>query len=79
MVTVYRSHGLRLVIFVNDHAPAHVHVFGDGEIKVSLRGADGQPELIWADRMARTDIRRAMQIVGERQLDLIAKWEEIHG
>jgi hypothetical protein len=28
MVTVYRAHGLRVVIFTDDHEPAHVHVFG---------------------------------------------------
>ena len=36
MVTVFRAHGLRVVIFVNDHKPAHVHVFGDGEAKINL-------------------------------------------
>jgi len=29
MVTVLRAHGLRVVIYTNDHRPAHVHVFGD--------------------------------------------------
>jgi len=28
MVTVFRGNGLRVVIFINDHPPAHVHVFG---------------------------------------------------
>ncbi len=34
MVTVLRAHGLRVVIYANDHRPAHVHVFGDGEAKI---------------------------------------------
>jgi hypothetical protein len=34
IVTVLRAEGLRVVIFVNDHQPAHVHVFGDGEAKI---------------------------------------------
>jgi hypothetical protein len=37
-----------VVIFVNDHLPAHVHVFGDGEAKINLCGAEGLPELVWA-------------------------------
>ena len=31
MVTIYRAHGLRVIIFTDDHEPAHVHVFGDGQ------------------------------------------------
>ncbi len=51
MVTVLRGHGLRVVIFLNDHEPAHVHVFGDGEAKINLPNGDGGPELIWAQSM----------------------------
>ena len=58
MVTVLRAEGLRVVIFVNDHQPAHVHVFGDGEAKINLTGAGGTPELIWADRMTRGEVRQ---------------------
>ena len=79
MVTVLRADGLRLVIFVNDHLPAHVHVFGDGEAKIDLLGADGTPVLIWADGMSRGDVRRAMRLVVEQQKFLLARWEEIHG
>jgi hypothetical protein len=38
-VTVHRAHGFRFVIFTNDHAPPHVHVFGQGgEAKIVLEG-----------------------------------------
>lgn len=49
MVTVLRGDGLRLVIYLNDHLPAHVHVFGDGEVKINLLGLNNKPELVWAD------------------------------
>src|SRR5258708_1450502 len=49
----FRARGLRVVIFVNDHQPAHLHVFGDGEAKINLFGADGTPELVWVDGMTR--------------------------
>ena len=78
MVTVLRAHGLRVVVFANDHEPAHVHVFGDGEAKINLRGADGAPALVWADGMSRGEVRRAMRIVVEQQAFLLARWEEIH-
>lgn len=79
MVTVFRAGGLRVVIFANDHRPAHVHVFGDGEAKIDLRGVDGAPVLVWADRMNRAEVRRAMKIVAEQQAFLIERWEFIHG
>jgi Domain of unknown function (DUF4160) len=79
MVTVLRAHGLRVVIFANDHQPAHVHVLGDGEAKINLLGAGGVPELVWAESMSRGEIRRAMRIVSEQQAVLLARWEEIHG
>ncbi len=79
MVTVHRAHGLRVVIFVDDHAPAHVHVFGDGEAKINLLGADDAPEMLSAAGMSRADLRRAMRIVKEQQAYLLERWSEIHG
>lgn len=79
MVTIFRAHGLRIVIFTDDHEPAHVHVFGDGHTKINLIGADGRPELIWADGAKRNEVRRAMQVVTEEQAAFLARWREIHG
>jgi len=79
MVTVYRAPGLRVVIFTNDHEPAHVHVFGDGEAKINLAGPDGEPELVWAVDMTRGEIRRAFSIVVEQRDALLAHWSAIHG
>lgn len=78
MVTVHRAHGLRVVIFVDDHEPAHVHVFGDGEAKINLMG-EGAPELLSAAGMTRADLRRAMRIVKEQRAFLLERWSEIHG
>ena len=79
MVTVLRAYGLRVVIFVNDHQPAHVHVFGDGEAKINLLGGDGAPALVWADGMNRGEVRRTMNVVAEQQAFLLGRWEDIHG
>ncbi|MEP9388729.1 DUF4160 domain-containing protein [Mesorhizobium sp. KR9-304] len=43
MVTVLCIDGFRIVIFLDDHEPAHVHVFGDGEAKINLVSAGGRP------------------------------------
>lgn len=45
MVTIHRAHGLRFVMFLNDHAPAHVPVFGNGEAKINLGGEADSLEL----------------------------------
>ena len=79
MVTVYRAHGLRFIIFVDDHLPAHVHVFGDGHIKVNLVGPDGAPDIVTIEGMKRGDVRHAMQIVAEQQAYLLSRGSEIHG
>jgi Domain of unknown function (DUF4160) len=79
MVTIFRAHSLKVVIFVDDHEPAHVHVFRDGQAKINLVGSEGKPELIWAEGMKRSDVRRAMAIVVEQQKAFLARWRDIHG
>lgn len=74
MVTIYRASGLSIVIFLDDHELAHVHAFGDGQAKINLIGPGGEPELIWADGMKRSDIRRAMKIVTEQQDRFLDRW-----
>ena len=79
MVTVLRAVGLRVVIYTNDHLPAHVHVFGDGEAKINLLGPGNVPILVWADRMSRGEVRRAMRVVTRESGFLLRRWGEIHG
>ena len=79
MVTVHREGGFRIVIYKDDHVPAHVHVIGDGEVIVNLSGADGQPEVRQHHGSTTADIRKALRIVTGRLVVLLAKWREIHG
>lgn len=80
MVTVYRSAGLRVVIFTDDHEPAHVHVFGDGQAKINLFGAkDDGVVLVWVDGMTKSEARRALRLVTEHRVLLLRRWREIHG
>ena len=79
MVTIHRAHGLRVIIFTDDHDPAHVHVFGDGQAKINLIGPDGAPTLVWAEGMKANELRRAVQLVRNQQEQFLARWREIHG
>jgi hypothetical protein len=67
IVTVFRAHGLWVVIFVDDHFPAQVHVFGDGQTKINLIGPDGALELIWTEGTTRAEVREAVQVVTEQR------------
>lgn len=77
MVTVLRSLGLRVVIYLNDHEPAHVHVYGDGQARIDL--TDARPTVIEQRRMTRGELRKALELVAEHQAALLQRLEEIHG
>lgn len=79
MVTVHREAGLRFIIFVDDHEPAHVHVIGDGKAKINLSGTDGKPELVYNDGLKAGDLRKALRIVAEQQAMLMQRWDKHHG
>ena len=79
VVTALRAQGPRVVIFADDHLPAHVHVFGDGHAKINLIGAGGAPDLVWADGMTRAELRRAMRLMGTHQSLLLARGRAMHG
>ena len=79
MVTVLRSGGLRVVIYLDDHQPAHVHVIGDGEAKIELGVVSDGVTLIWSRGLSRGDLRAAMRLVGDHRDHLLAEWRRIHG
>lgn len=80
MVTVTRIGGLRVVIYSNDHRPAHVHVIGAGcEAVFKLHCPGGPPELrenYGFSRQALDGIKRALAVQVAR---LCNEWETIHG
>ena len=80
MPTVLRVHGLRFVIWPNDHSPPHVHVFSsDAEATISLGEPSGNPRLVENRRMGKRDVARALKAVREHRLMLMRRWSEIHG
>ena len=69
--------GFRVVVYADDHEPAHVHVFGDGAAKINLAGASGEPVLVRAVAMKRSEVRRATALVREHGESFLARWREI--
>lgn len=79
MVTIHRAFGFRFMIFSNDHAPPHIHVFGQsGEAKISFIGVD---EVIvdWVVGIGRQDMRQILAEVLEHRDRMVAEWERLHG
>ncbi len=77
MPTVLRKSGFNFKINIHDHAPAHIHVWHQGqqvlinfEDVVSIRRNYG---------LSRNELRQALVIVREYQSFLQTKWREIHG
>ena len=80
MIRIVGEGSFRILIYTRDHEPAHVHVLGSGgEAKVQL-GLDGEPPiLIEAQRLKRSDVRKAVDLVEVHQDMLWTAWRRIHG
>lgn len=80
MPTVFSFRGWRVVIYPNDHRPAHVHVVGpDSEALFFLHCITGQVSLRENYGMSRRDVGIVRRKLAERIDELCATWEEIHG
>jgi len=74
--TVLRIDGLRVVIYPNDHPPAHVHVIGRGwVVMVDLIG----PEIREVIGCNEREARRVLRLVADRQMMLMEAWRRYHG
>lgn len=80
MPTVLRQDGFDVMIYTDDHPPAHVHVLkAGGEVIINLGDEKTVPSVRQNKRMPWRDERRALIIIGDRQQELLARWREIHG
>jgi hypothetical protein len=71
--------GLRVVIYPNDHRPAHVHVIGDCEAVFKLNCANGPPELRENYGFTSGDLRKIQSALKLNIAHLCAEWSRIHG
>jgi len=79
MPTLFRQDGFRVVIYTDDHEPPHVHVLkGETEVKVDLGSMTISPNVILL-RGKRSDAAKALEIVTDRQTELLEAWRRIHG
>lgn len=80
MPTVLRINRLRVVVYPNDHRPAHVHVIGDGcEAVFDLNCPDGPAELRENYGFSRAAIGRIRAVLDDHLASLCDRWRDIHG
>jgi Fe2+ or Zn2+ uptake regulation protein len=80
MPTVLRFEGLRVVIYPNDHRPAHVHVVGRGcEAVFHLQCPAGPAELRENYGFSLREITQIGRALAHSLAELCAAWEGIHG
>jgi hypothetical protein len=80
MPTIHRAHGLRFIIYLDDHEPAHIHAIGaGGEAKIDIGAPGDAPELVWTRGLSNALVRRAMTVVEQEQARFRAAWTAIHG
>ena len=79
MPTVDGIDDLRVVIYPNDHRPAHVHVIGGGcEAVFNLHCPDGPLELRENYGFKTGRLSRILKALGARLTRLCAEWSRIH-
>src|SRR5271166_2353047 len=71
MPTTLRFEGLRVVIYPNDHRPAHVHVIGRGrEAVFNLNCREGPVELRENYRFSRREVAHVQAVLERHQEEL---------
>lgn len=79
MPTVFRHDGFRMVIYPNDHRPAHVHaVKPDREAVFLLNCPDGPPELRENDGLSASELRRVAEAIAAQVAHCCERWRAIH-
>lgn len=80
MAVVLRFEGYRVVIYPNDHRPAHVHVKGAGvEAVFVLNCPGGPPELRESFGFRSVEIGRIIVSLAEHLSRLCEEWRRRHG
>jgi hypothetical protein len=80
MPTVARLGGLRVVIYPNDHRPAHVHVIGAGnEAIFVLNCPEGPPMLRGYVGFSGAELQRILTELAKMVAATCAEWRGIHG
>jgi uncharacterized protein DUF4160 len=80
MPTVLRFGKFRVVIYSNDHRPAHVHVIGHGHEAVFRLNCPTGPIVLRENfGFSRIDASHVKRVLLRHLAYLCSEWERIHG
>jgi hypothetical protein len=80
MPTIYSFNAVRVVVYPNDHRPAHVHLIGKGvEAVLDLNCPEGPPTLRENYGFSTQLLTELKNRVCEALNELCEGWSEIHG
>jgi hypothetical protein len=80
MAVVLRLGSLRIIIWPNDHRPAHVHILSNGaEAVFKLNCLSGPPELRETMGFKLHELNTIKQVLVNDLEFLCLKWREAHG
>lgn len=80
MPTVLTMFGLRVVIYPNDHRPAHVHVQGNGCEATFILHCPGGPVVMRTNYgFAKKDVVKIANVLDASVMQLCDEWRRIHG
>lgn len=80
MPTILRSAGLSVRIYLNDHAPPHVHVISArGETRIALGDDRVGPFHLTIVGLTRSEAATALRLVAGNIELCRARWKDVHG
>lgn len=80
MPTVLRENGFAVMIYTEDHHPAHLHIWKAGkEVVIDLGKGAATPRILAVHGMSKSEVRRAFALVDSHLEYLRRTWREIHG
>jgi Domain of unknown function (DUF4160) len=78
MPNVLTENGFDVMIYPDDHRPAHVHIYKSGVVVISLNNRRTLPSVREVIGMSRKEVRDALLLVIEHKKLLVKEWRKIH-
>lgn len=78
MPKVLEENGFRVMIYPNDHRPAHVHVYKSGLVVINLNNRRTPPSVREVLGMAQQEVRAALLLITVHKQRLVKAWRQHH-